>query len=40
MSGTYLGIEHLTLGGQTVTLGDQRVDLLTTLQHTLDLYTC
>jgi hypothetical protein len=37
---TYLSIEHLTLGGQTVTLGDQRVDLLTTLQNTLDLSRC
>ena len=34
---TYLGIEHLTLGRQPVTLLNQRVDLLTTLQNALNL---
>lgn len=34
---TYLGIEHLTLGRQAVTLLNQRVDLLATFQHTLNL---
>lgn len=33
----YLGIEHLTLGRQPVTLLNQRVDLLTALQDALNL---
>lgn len=34
---TYLSIEHLTLGRQPVTLLNKGVNLLATLQHTLDL---
>ena len=34
------GIEHLTLAGQTVTLLNQRVNILATFQHTLNLEQC
>lgn len=35
-----LNIEHLTLAGQTVTLLNQRVNILATFQHTLNLEQC
>lgn len=36
-SRSYLGIEHLTLGRQPITLLNQRVNLFTTLQYALNL---